>query len=378
MKKDKLNIAIHFPYTPKYVADFINAIENYGKHDYVILTDTRASEGLTYDETLNASEVIQTPIIKIKGLWYSAGLVKHLIFQKPDIFIVNGNPRDFGSLLVMLVGFFTRTKVIAWGMWHRIGKPKLYTVFYFWLCGVICTANFSYARVGKISQVARGIRPAKVHVIGTAISDASGSHINNAKMNSHMLSDCGLEQDFLSQRFTLLQVMRLTSIKKPNLLIELMIKLRENGNNSVLLLAGGGPLESDFKRKVDFHSLGKSIYMLGPVYDQDKLAALYNAADITVVPTCIGLTAHQSLSFNVPVITDDSIIHQASEFEILTDGYNARIYKEGNINELAAIIEDLSNDPLLLEALKKNCRASLSKYSMENKVANFIRAIEIV
>ena len=118
--------------------------------------------------------------------------------------------------------------------------------------------------------------------------------------------------------------------------------------------------------------------MLGPVYDQDKLAALYNAADITVVPTCIGLTAHQSLSFNVPVITDDSIIHQASEFEILTDGYNARIYKEGNINELAAIIEDLSNDPLLLEALKKNCRASLSKYSMENKVANFIRAIEIV
>lgn len=377
MKKDRLNIAIHFPYTPKYVADFVKALENYGKHDYVILTDTRNSEGLMYDETLNASKVIKTPIIKIKGLWYSAGLVKHLIFRKPDIFIVNGNPRDFGSLLVMLIGFFTRTKVIAWGMWHRIGEPKLYTVFYFWLCGVICAANFSYARVGKISQIARGISSTKIHVIGTAISDATGKN-NDTSMNLHMLSNLGLDPDFFSQRFTLLQVMRLTSIKKPNLLIELMIKLREKGNNSVLLLAGGGTLENDFKRKVDFHSLGKSIIMLGPVYDQDALAALYNTADVTVVPTCIGLTAHQSLSFNVPVITDDSIIHQASEFEILTDGYNARIYKEGNINQLAAIIEDLSNDPLLLEALKKNCRASLRKYSMDDKVANFIRAIETV
>ena len=378
MAESSKNIAIHFPYTPKYNADFLKALQNVSDHKYTILTDAGSSDGIEFDKSLSAFNLVNAPIIKFKGLWYSTQLITYLISHKPDIFIVNGNPRDFGSLLVMFLGMFMGTKVVAWGMWHRIGRPKVYTNFYFWLCGVICNANFSYARVGKVSQVARGIHPSKVHIIGTAIGDIFGTESCNTDKKNRLLLELGLEPHVLYKKFVLLQVMRLSAIKKPDTLIKLMIKLRSKGSEAVLILAGGGPLESDFKEKVHLNNLSKSILMLGPIYNKDSLAALYDLADVTVVPTCIGLTAHQSLSYNVPIVTDDSIIHQASEFEILTDGYNARIYEEGNINELAAIIEDLSNDPLLLEALKKNCRASLSKYSMENKVANFIRAIEIV
>ena len=71
MAESSKNIAIHFPYSPKYIADFLKALQNASVHKYAILTDTASSDGIEFDKSLSAFNVVNAPIIKFKGLWYS-------------------------------------------------------------------------------------------------------------------------------------------------------------------------------------------------------------------------------------------------------------------------------------------------------------------
>jgi len=375
MKKVK-KVTIHYPYTPNYNMVFLDQLLRISDHDYLLYTDKRSSDGIEFGNVSSDLIVRQSPIRKVKGIWFSTNLVSHLLRDRPDVFVVNGNPRDLATLLVMLIGVFTKTKIVAWGMFHRIGEPRLVTTFYFWLCGMLCDANFTYARIGKISQIARGIRSSKIHVIGTAIADRNSVSAVTAENKLRVLSEFGLDSFLNSGDFVLLQIMRLSSIKRPELLVELMSKLADNGKSIKLILAGGGPLEDWFKAKVLDAGLTSSITLLGPIYDSEKLSALYDIANVTVVPTCIGLTAHQSLSYNVPIITDNSVINQASEFEILVSGYNSVIYEEGDISELCKIIERLYDDRDFLNRLGSNCMVSLEQYSIRNKALRFLRAIK--
>tara|TARA_B110000879_G_C11161620_1_gene509382 strand:- start:81 stop:1214 length:1134 start_codon:yes stop_codon:yes gene_type:complete len=375
MKKAK-KITIHYPYTPNYNMVFLDQLLQISDHDYILYTDKRSSDGIEFGNVNSDLTVREAPIRKLSGIWFSTNLVSHLLRDRPDVFVVNGNPRDLGTFLVMLIGIFTRTKIVAWGMFHRIGEPRLVTTFYFWLCGVLCDANFTYARIGKISQVARGTRSSKIHVIGTAIADRNSVGEVTFGDKLRVINELGLDSFLNSGDFVILQVMRLSSIKKPELLMELMSKLASNDKNIKLVLAGGGPLEDWFKAKVLDAGLTGSIALLGPIYDSEKLAILYDIADVTVVPTCIGLTAHQSLSYNVPVITDNSVTNQASEFEILVNGYNSVIYEEGDISELSEIIESLFDDRDFLNHLKSNCTVSLEQHSIRKKALRFLRAIK--
>ena len=170
--------------------------------------------------------------------------------------------------------------------------------------------------------------------------------------------------------------MRLSPIKKPFELIKLMNELKSRSLNVILIVVGGGSLEEDFKTLILKNNLQKNIFVMGPIYTEKILAALYSISDLSVVPTCIGLTAHQSLHYEVPIVTDNSRINQASEFEVLIDSYNSRIYKENNIDDFANTVEELIHNPSHLKALKKNCKKSLSKYSIEAKVKNFIKAVD--
>ena len=378
MKNEPKNISIHFPYTPHYNVDFLNKLLQMDGNFYTVLTDTRSNEGIHFGKASPNLNVKKAPIYRILGLWYSSGLIWHLFSKKPSIFVVNANPRDIGTLLVVLLGLITKTKVVPWGMFHRIGEPKIHTTIYFWIMGLLGHANFTYARVGKISQLARGVKSKKVHVIGTAICKPSLIDTADKNFLDEMISSTGLSNTTLANNFVLIQVMRLSEIKKPFALITLMKKLKHRGLNIILILVGGGMLEKEFKTKILQNNLQNSIFVLGPIYSEDILAALYSISDVCVVPTCIGLTAHQSLHHGVPIVTDNSIINQASEFEVLKDGYNSRIYEEGDIEDFANIVEELMQNRSYLNSLKNNCKNSLNEYSIERKVINFIRAINSI
>ena len=96
------------------------------------------------------------------------------------------------------------------------------------------------------------------------------------------------------------------------------------------------------------------------------------SASAFVVPTCIGLSAHHAMAYGVPVITDDSLNEQASEFDIVHHGLNGLLYKEGSPDSLASQLEKLIDNEPLREQLSKNALITVNDVnSLMSKVNNF-------
>ena len=108
MEIEPKKISIHFPYTPQYNVDFLDKLIQMDNNTYTVLTDTESSDGIHFGDVPTNLNIKEAPIYKFFGLWYSSGLVNHLFFAKPNIFIVNANPRDIGTFLVVLFGLFNK------------------------------------------------------------------------------------------------------------------------------------------------------------------------------------------------------------------------------------------------------------------------------
>lgn len=98
------------------------------------------------------------------------------------------------------------------------------------------------------------------------------------------------------------------------------------------------------------------------------------SAAVFVVPTCIGLSAHHAMSYGVPVVTDDSLDSQASEFEIIADGLNSLTYHEGDVASLAEAIGKVTANSAFRSFLSANAiRTIQSKQNLARKAAIFFK-----
>jgi glycosyltransferase involved in cell wall biosynthesis len=90
------------------------------------------------------------------------------------------------------------------------------------------------------------------------------------------------------------------------------------------------------------------------------------------VPSCIGLSLHHAFAYGVPVISDDSIIYQSSEAEILKNRINGLTYKSFDAKDLANKIDILIRNKKLRSYLSKNAiKTLLSVNKLEDKVKKF-------
>ena len=100
-------------------------------------------------------------------------------------------------------------------------------------------------------------------------------------------------------------------------------------------------------------------------------------SDIFVIPTCIGLSAHHAFCYSLPIVTDDSVTNQASEFDILSDEFNCLLYKEGDLEHFSEQILRLKNNKLLYKEISNNALKTVRDiYTIENKANNFIKSVK--
>ena len=95
------------------------------------------------------------------------------------------------------------------------------------------------------------------------------------------------------------------------------------------------------------------------------------------MPTFIGLSAHHAMAYGVPVVTDDSLDSQGSEFDILSNGLNSFLYKEGDPHDMARVLEKIINDPILREQMSINARATVERvHNLDNKARQFVQEVK--
>lgn len=114
-------------------------------------------------------------------------------------------------------------------------------------------------------------------------------------------------------------------------------------DNSIpkLFIVGGGEQFSLVKDWVLSNHLEEKIELLGPVYDRNEKAKIFQKSLACISPDQAGLSVLESLGYGVPFITSKDAITGGESFNI-QNHYNGILME--NVSELKDIILDISKD----------------------------------
>ena len=361
---------------PLYSISFFNRIvELYPEIDLVVLADIESPQPLNqYRSEICAFQVKQLDSSNYKGVEWRPGIVRVIRSQGPDRVVFSGYVRDLGQLWAMIFFKITGSSFGVWGMFHRIGGPRCVTNLYFYLVGMLASRCLTYTRVGASQLINQGIPKNRIDVIGTAIDEK----IPMAQVRNKSAADLLAFRDAngINDRKVILQVVRLSRIKRPELLVEAARELVREHNDVLFVLIGDGEMRSELEKKIEVLGLQSNFRLLGSIYDESLISYWFLSAKALVVPTFIGLSAHHAMSYGVPVVTDDSLDCQGSEYEILAEGLNSLVYKEGDPKDLARVLGRILNDQFLQQSLSTNALLTIKRtHNLDAKTHRFIRSV---
>lgn len=161
---------------------------------------------------------------------------------------------------------------------------------------------------------------------------------------------------------------KLLPFKRPLDVVEAAARIRVPGAR--ILVAGSGPLGQDMARRAA--ALGVPCDHLGFV-NQSGMPAVYAAADVLVLPSSgretWGLVANEALASGTPVVLSD----EAGCAPDLSDGVAARTYSGGDVDRLAASLQDVLSAPPQLAVIKRRAEA----FGLDRAVDGIIEALAV-
>jgi glycosyltransferase involved in cell wall biosynthesis len=99
-------------------------------------------------------------------------------------------------------------------------------------------------------------------------------------------------------------------------------RLRADFPDAALTVIGDGP-DAERTRAAIGDQLGKSIHLVGALYDEEALASYFLSADVVLFSGAVGLSVNHALAYGVPVIAHDrtpSGPHHHPEIAYVVDG----------------------------------------------------------
>lgn len=371
----KLKVVIIQTELPKYDIPLFERLACSDGIELTVLADVETERQLNqYKKGRDHFTAVHVGTASFSGLILRPGLFRVIRNLKPDVVVICGSPREVSQLLALLWCKLAGVPVGVWGMFHRIGPKRFASEAYMRIVGKLGDVMLSYAEHGRREQMRRGISNDKIVVLGTAIDQQSVIAVRD-KVSDEEVARFRIAQN-LSGKKVLLHVVRLTSIKRADLTLRCLECIVRDRQDIQLVLIGGGPLEAEMKALAAELRVSEFVRFLGPIYDENTLALWFKNADVFVMATCIGLSIHHAMCYGVPVVTDDSPLTQASEFEALVDNETGLTYRAGDLDDYARKICRLLDDPELRCRLSAGALKRIeSEYTIDRKAKNFELAI---
>lgn len=367
-----MKLVVVQPLLPHYSIAFFNRIvELHQDIELVVLADIETRESLNqYHPQDCRFGVRHLPSVQRKGFIFRPGLLRQLRQEQADVVVFNANPREVSQLWAMIASRLQGRRFTAWGMFHRIGAPRFVSTVFFRLAGRLADRCLTYSRTGASNLISLGVPKHKIGIVGTAIDERVPLAERAARTPEEL--EAFRRDEGLDGKHVVLQVVRLSRFKRPELLVQAAEILLRQRHDLLFVLIGNGEMRQELEDMVTGRGLQHAFRFLGAVYDEAVLSRWYLNASVFVVPTCIGLSAHHAMSYGVPLITDDSLDSQASEFDIIADGLNAVTYREGDVTSLAEAIDRLTADSTLRTSLSANALLTIeASFNISNKASNF-------
>lgn len=187
----------------------------------------------------------------------------------------------------------------------------------------------------------------------------------------------------INGKYIISYICRIAEQKRPFLLINIIKKLSIQRNDFIFIIAGDGPLLNKMKKEVKKLKLTDCIIFLGNI---NKTEEIYKISDLTIncsIKEGLALTAYESLSMGVPVISCDV----GGQKELINDKVGVIVpclQKEGDIfdinykdEEINPYIDGINKILNNLNYYKSNARNRiLNGFTINNMIKNMERVFD--
>ena len=163
--------------------------------------------------------------------------------------------------------------------------------------------------------------------------------------------------------------------KRPLDLVQAFAKA--NVANSLLLLAGDGPLKEELQSEVARLGISDRVRFLGFV-NQTQLPPLYTASDVLVLPSdydACPVVVCEAMLCGCPVVISDQI---RGRFDLVRPGLTGDIFPCKDVDALAAVLRRLLSDRPGLATLASNARQRMETWSPREYIAGVVDAVRRV
>lgn len=284
------------------------------------------------DYTLFHHKVTEVKNIKVGPFLYQRNVLK-LIFQGYDKFIVLGEPMNLSTWGILFLAKFFRKEVYLWthGWYGREGflKKIIKKVFYKLSSGILLYGNYA-----KKLMIENGFNKNSLFVIYNSLD------YDKQLLVREKLKKVSIYKDHFGNLYpVLLFVGRLTSVKRLDMLLDVVRMSIYNGRPLNLILIGQGEKQNELESMTRQYGIDSHVWFYGPSYDEIELSSLIYNADICVSPGNVGLTAIHSLVYGCPVITHDNYREQMPEFEAIKIGITGDFFHQNDLQSLYKVIQ---------------------------------------
>lgn len=222
--------------------------------------------------------------------------------------------------------------------------------------------------------------PKEVETVYIGVDSEEYKPSEDEKIKAEILEKYKINKN---NRFIISYICRISQQKRPHLLMQIIKKLKEQRNDFLFVIAGDGNMLNDIKKEARNLNLTENVVFIGNVKETKQI---YQISDLTIncsIKEGLALTAYESLSMGVPVISSDvggqkelinekvGVIVPCMQKE--EDIFDFNYSNEEIQNYVDAINKILSN----LQEYKSNCRQRiLDGFTIENMVEKMTTILE--
>jgi glycosyltransferase involved in cell wall biosynthesis len=220
-----------------------------------------------------------------------------------------------------------------------------------------------------------GVPAEKIFVAPNAV-DVDAIKATEANMTAEKLEEFKKHHN-LSDSLNIIHAGRMVDIKQLHLLLKAAVKLVKTFGNLKLILIGEGPLLEEWKALSRDLGISDKVIWPGAIYEQNELCYWFHSSHLCVAPGQQGLIANLSHSYGIPLITSDSPRWQGPEIQVFTNGKTGLLYRYADIDDLAAKIGELLNNPARRKKMGEEARRTIFEdYTIEKMCNGFVDGIK--
>jgi glycosyltransferase involved in cell wall biosynthesis len=289
-----------FPHYRKAVYDLVHR-----QKKFVFLHGTDEKPGIKQIQT-EYSSIIRSFHYGRRESQVFLFVFRKLLRERPLVIIHEFSAGILSKPLLLLFCKLFGVKMIFWG--HMYDRSKgfhpqnhLSDKYRLWLWRK-ADSLITYSKTEKELLIKYKIPEEKIFVAFNTIDTTSYLKIRD-ELEKKGKNDLKKSLGFTHQ-FNLTFISRLYEEKKPELLLHVLMALKQKGFGSVgIHYVGDGKMLPVLKKTVLELGLEKDVIFHGAVYDEIKTGEILFCSDLMIIPGFVGLAVNHAFCFNCPVAT---------------------------------------------------------------------------